>query len=57
MMNIHDLGRKHDCHIATIQTMEFQGAAEFYKKLGYKIDFKRSGYINNQHCIFMIKPL
>ena len=38
MMNIHDLGRKHDCHIATIQTMEFQSAAEFYKKLGYIID-------------------
>jgi GNAT superfamily N-acetyltransferase len=57
MENVHDYGRNQKCSIATIQTMEFQGAVEFYKKLGYIQDFKRSGYINNCHCIFMKKEL
>ena len=57
MDNVHDYGRSQKCSIATIQTMEFQGAVEFYEKLGYIQDFKRSGYINNGHCIFMIKNL
>lgn len=57
MMRIHDHGISQGCEMATIQTMSFQGACSFYKKLGYEEDFKRSGYIDNNHCIFMKKKL
>ncbi|WP_298623942.1 N-acetyltransferase [uncultured Legionella sp.] len=57
MEAIHAHGKHQKCKIATVQTMEFQEAAEFYKKLGYVQDFKRSGYIKNSYCIFLKKEL
>ncbi len=57
MEAIHEHGKHQKCKIATVQTMEFQGAAEFYKKLGYIQDFERSGYIRGSSCIFLKKDL
>ena len=57
MHKIHDLGKSKKCTFATIQTMSFQDAQFFYKKLGYIQDFKRTGYIKNSDCILMKKIL
>ena len=57
MDKIHSYGKNEKCKIATVQTMDFQGAVEFYEKLGYVQDFKRLGYTNSSACIFMKKEL
>lgn len=57
MEKVHDYGRKNGCTMATVATMTFQNAVEFYKKLGYVIDFKRSGYAKNASCIFLKRNL
>ncbi len=56
MEAIHDYGTKRGCTISTVATMSFQ-APDFYKKLGYKIDFSREGYSKGASCIFMSKKL
>ncbi len=57
MDKVHEFGKLEGCKIATVQTMSFQGAQSFYKKLGYVQDFKRAGYVNSSNCIFMKKAL
>lgn len=57
MDQIHDLGRSEGCNIASVQTMSFQNAVNFYQKLGYILDFKRFDYIKDSCCIFMKKNL
>lgn len=56
MEAVHVYGKKQGCTIATVATMNFQ-APNFYKKLGYKIDFSRDGYNKGAFCIFMCKKL
>jgi len=56
MNNVHEFGRTEGCKIATANTMSFQ-AEGFYKKLGYKKDFERSGYAKNSSVLFMSKDL
>lgn len=53
---VHEFGRENGCNLATVTTMSFQ-APDFYKKLGYKVDFSREGYDKNALCIFMSKHL
>lgn len=58
LMNaVHDYGKKSGCSMATVSTMSFQNAKDFYEKLGYEIDFKRMGYAQNSECIFLRKKL
>ena len=57
MEMVHDYGRKSGCAMATISTMNFQGAKAFYEKLGYISDFERQGYAQNSSSLFMIKNL
>ena len=57
MQKVEDYGKSTKCSMATICTMSFQGAIEFYKKLGYKIDFERKGYTNSSSCLFLRKDL
>lgn len=57
METVHDYGRGSGCGIATVATMSFQGAQEFYEKLGYVSDFERSGYTQNSSCIFLKRVL
>ena len=54
---VHEYGRKAHCHIATANTMSFQGALTFYEKLGYVVDFERPGYAQNSSCIFLKRSL
>ncbi len=35
--------KEHGCHFAFVETMDFQ-AVDFYKKLGFIIEFSRPGY-------------
>jgi GNAT superfamily N-acetyltransferase len=57
MEAVHDYGRKSGCTMATVATMNFQGAKAFYEKLGYVSDFERPGYTQNSSCHFMRKVL
>jgi GNAT superfamily N-acetyltransferase len=57
MEAVHDYGRKSGCHMATVVTMNFQGASAFYEKLGYVSDFERHGYTLNASCIFLKRSL
>lgn len=51
MAQVHDYGRNNGCSMATVATMSFQGAKVFYEKLGYTVDFERSGYRENSSYI------
>ena len=57
MAKVHEFGKSEGCKMATVQTMSFQNAETFYKKLGYQVDFKRPGYVSGSSCIFMKKDL
>lgn len=53
----HDLAKKKNCKMAVLETMNFENAEIFYKKLGYIRDFKRDGYVDGKYCIYMSKQL
>lgn len=57
MAQIHDYGQKNECTMATVATMNFQGARAFYEKLGYVMDFERSGYAKDSSCMFFKRSL
>ena len=56
LMNaVHSHGIDSGCSMATVFTMDFQGAINFYKKLEYEIEFETSGYIQKSKCLFLKK--
>ena len=55
MEKVHQFGIDEGCTMATVSTMSFQNAVDFYKKLGYAIDFEREGHVNNRRCLFLRK--
>ena len=57
MQSIHEFGKASGCKIATVNTMSFQHACRFYEKLGYVVDFNRSGYARDSSCLFLKKIL
>jgi ribosomal protein S18 acetylase RimI-like enzyme len=57
MEKVHVHGKSMGCKMATLATMNFQGALEFYNKLGYQIDFQREGYEKEGICLFLRKDL
>jgi GNAT superfamily N-acetyltransferase len=57
MERIEEYGREQKCLMATVSTMSFQGAREFYENLGYKMDFERHGYIRHTSFLFLKKKL
>lgn len=57
MEKVHELGRDMGCSLSTVITLSFQGAKEFYERLGYECDFTRSGYIADSDCLFFKKVL
>lgn len=57
MDRVHKLGLEKGCFMATVNTMNFQGALSFYKKLGYEVDFERAGYMHAATCYFLRKVL
>ena len=44
------------CKMIAINTMDWE-AEDFYKKLGFKVDFVRSGYEKNSKMLFLSKML
>lgn len=57
MNKVHAYGREQGCRMATVATMSFQGAQRFYEKLGYLVDFTRTGYAKDSICLFMIRKI
>lgn len=57
MEQVHTYGLAVNCTMATVATMNFQKAREFYESLGYVCDFERAGYVNGARCLFLSKSL
>jgi GNAT superfamily N-acetyltransferase len=57
MQRVHNYGREIGCTMATVSTMSFQNARNFYEHLGYVCDFERAGYIHDSTCLFLRKSL
>lgn len=57
MEKVHTYGSEVSCTMATVSTMSFQNAAQFYENLGYKKDFERFGHVRGSSCLFMRKEL
>jgi len=57
MEKVHDYGLLKNCTMVTVTTMSFQGALEFYQKLGYNIDFERKGYYKNSSSFYLSRKL
>ena len=57
MTRVHNYGREVGCTMATVNTMNFQNAKQFYERLGYICDFERFGYSHDASCIFLKKAL
>jgi GNAT superfamily N-acetyltransferase len=57
MDRVHNLGKKLNCGLATVCTMNFQHALDFYLRLGYFCDFTRPGFANGSTCLFLQKDL
>ena len=51
-----EFGKKRGCHFAFVETMSFQ-APEFYQKMGFVIEFSRSGYAKNTSFHYLKKSL
>ena len=49
-------GKDKGCTFATVNTMDWE-ALEFYKKMGYGIEFERHGYSKNSTFYFLRKSL
>jgi len=49
-------GLDHGCSFAYVETLSFQ-ALEFYKNMGFSLDFTRSGYAHNSSFHYLSKPL
>ena len=57
MEAVHNYGHQRNCTMATLCTMSFQGAKEFYINLGYSVDFERPGYTQNASLIYLKRSL
>ncbi|MBP9791986.1 MAG: GNAT family N-acetyltransferase [Rickettsiales bacterium] len=54
---IHQYGKKEGCHLATVQTMSFQNAKDFYERCGYVVELERFGYNNKSSCFLLKREL
>lgn len=50
------LAHDKECHFIAVNTMEWQ-ALDFYKKLGFYIEFERHGFNNNSILYYLRKDL
>lgn len=51
-----NLGKDKGCLFATVNTMDWE-ALNFYKKIGYYVEFERHGYLKNSIFYFLRKDL
>ena len=49
MQEVENFTKEKKCKMILVETFDFE-ALDFYKKLGFKVDFKREGFFKN--CIF-----
>lgn len=56
MAEAESLGRSSGCTFATVSTMDWE-ALSFYQRLGYTIEFTRSGYVHNSTMYLLRKSL
>ena len=56
MLAAEKLGKERGCNFAATSTMEWE-ALEFYKKLGYRIEFERHGFFKDSINYFLRKEL
>ncbi len=47
-------GKENEALFATVNTMDWE-ALDFYKKLGFEVEFERKGYVNNSTFYFLRK--
>ena len=57
MLSVFDYGLKKNCKMATVATMSFQNAEQFYIKLGFVKEYEHFGYVKNSSNIFYSKKL
>lgn len=56
MLAAEKLGREIGCTFSTVNTMDWE-ALDFYKKLGYEIEFERHGFLKNSTFYFLRKSI
>lgn len=56
MDHLLNYGRDNNCSFAFVETMNFQ-APDFYQKLGFKLEFTRSGYSHGTSFHYLRKDL
>lgn len=56
MLEAEEIAKKRGCTFATVTTMDWE-AQGFYEKLGYSLEYTRSGYQNDSHMHILRKDL
>lgn len=56
MESVEKLAKEHKCHFMAVNTMNWE-ALDFYKKLGFEVEFERHGFIGNSIFYFLRKDL
>lgn len=56
MIHAESFAKQHKCPFIFVETMSFQAGA-FYEKMGFKVDFTRSGYAHNTSLVYLKKDL
>ena len=51
-----DYAQKHDCHFLSTETSSFE-ALDFYKKLGFELEFTRGGYSHEVKVHYLRLPI
>lgn len=56
MQQVTQHAKEKNCRFLTLETMDWQ-AFDFYKKLGFELEFERHGHDNNSVCYCMRKNI
>lgn len=56
MQKAETYAKKNKCLFATLNTMDWE-ALDFYKKLGYHVEYQRTGYLHHSVFYFLRKEL
>lgn len=49
----HKIAKDHGCKVSILFTMDFQNTLTFYQKLGYQVDYKKEGLLNDSSMIYL----
>lgn len=56
MLRAEKLGKERGCVFAAVNTMDWEGL-DFYKKLGYEVEFERHGFLKDSVFYFLRKKI